>query len=292
MGKVQKVLLVDLPRWEARSVRDSLQEDLRDFLEVESVEAPMKILAYEPDMIIASGGSLEEIISSRDDIEKKPPIIILSKDKKMINNALFKGCEDYILKPFEPFEMVHRTERYLPVRKESEGIQLGPAPESHGERNHQFDGLESGHIYLVTEPKPVRGFEIFKKDLMKGITGLSFSRRHPKEIRNETEGFDIDAIWLTANMDKEETCFDTKDMTKITRTMDDFIKKNRQGLIYFDGLEYLVSQTDFQSVLRLLQFINDKIMASDDRMLISIDPRAFTSQQMSLIERECVVWDS
>jgi hypothetical protein len=88
-----------------------------------------------------------------------------------------------------------------------------------------------------------------------------------------------------------ENCLDPKELNKITREIESFLEENDRGLLFLDGLEYVVSQVDFPSVLRMVQYLNDKIMISDDRMLISLDPRAFSSQELSLIERECVVWD-
>lgn len=297
--KVQKLLLVNFPKREQKEIIDTVVDDSRDVLAVETLETGRKILAYEPDLVFATvpGVSVQTMQENIDELEKNVPIVAFSDDKTSVKRALIKGCEDYVIKPFEPFEVEHKVSRYLGKKKRSrvQGIQLGPAPDLPASRLRTRKGASSkmanGHIYLIREPKPFRGFSIFKEQVGSGIECIAFTRKNPREIRRDIEGGEPKLIWLSANRSSKETCIDAKDMSKITKEIDTFLKSHSNGMVFFDGLEYLVSQTDFQTVLRLLQYVNDKIMISEDRILISLDPRAFTSQEMSLIERECVLWE-
>ncbi|OYT43365.1 hypothetical protein B6U90_07015 [Thermoplasmatales archaeon ex4484_6] len=298
MGSIEviKILLVGFPKWEARAIKESLAGKMRDFLEVDLDEAPLKILAYEPRLILFGDSSrnLDKVLEARSELDDGAPIIFLAKDKSSARKALLRGCEDYLMRPFEPFEIQHIAGRYLPEEEPTgnEGIILGPAPDEGIWRTGRSSGtMEPGHIYLVREPKPEKGMSMFRKELSNGTRGLSISRQNPRMLRKFLSGLNVELIWLTANISDSERCIDAKDLARITKAIDIFLKNTEQGWIYIDGLEYMVSQTDFHSILRFLQFMNDKIMTSDDNILVSLDPRAFSSQEMSLMERECVVSD-
>ena len=298
VSELQKILIVNLPHWERRIIKDLLTDPGRDLLAVENDEAAKKIMAYEPHLIIAdpAGGSLDEMIEARDTLEGRPSILIISLDRDFIKKALLKGCEDYIVRPFEHFEITHRLDKMLPrTRDEKENISLGPSPDEALEPKQRESGSEksipSGSIHLISEPKPKRGHKILKDFIERGTGVLALTRNNPKNLRLKLGEGDYKLVWLTANMMKGENCLDPKELNKITREIESFLEEKDRGLLFLDGLEYVVSQVDFPSVLRMVQYLNDKIMISDDRMLISLDPRAFSSQELSLIERECVVWD-
>ncbi|MEA3557732.1 MAG: DUF835 domain-containing protein [Candidatus Thermoplasmatota archaeon] len=297
MSKVQKVLLVNFQKWEARSITDTLSEDSRDILSVEKDESTKKILAYEPDLILLSLPeiSIGPLMDAMGELEKEVFMVACSDDREELKKALLKGCDDYLLKPFEPFEINHRATMYLKnVEKEKKKIELGPVPIE--KQGHVVDpirvmgSLDKGHIYLIKEPKPYRGFEVFKEQVEMGTPCLAFTRKNPAEIRKGLKTGKPKIVWLSVNRSSREFCIDAKDMTKITKEIYLFLRSVKNGMIFLEGLEYLISQTDYQTVLRLLQYLNDKIMVSDDCILISLDPRTFTFQEISLIERECILW--
>jgi two-component system cell cycle response regulator len=64
-----------------------------------------------------------------------------------------------------------------------------------------------------------------------------------------------------------------------------FIEENASGVILLDGLEYLVSNNDFNKVLRVIDQVNDQISQSTAVMIIPVDPRAFDPKELALLER-------
>ncbi len=56
-------------------------------------------------------------------------------------------------------------------------------------------------------------------------------------------------------------------------------------MVLLDGLEYLVSNNDFNKVLRVIDQVNDHISQSTSRMILPVDPRAFEPKEVALLER-------
>ena len=71
----------------------------------------------------------------------------------------------------------------------------------------------------------------------------------------------------------------------LTHMVIKFIEENPSGVVLLDGLEYLVSNNDFNKVLRVIDQVNDHISQSKSVMIIPVDPRAFTPKELALLER-------
>jgi archaellum biogenesis ATPase FlaH len=56
-------------------------------------------------------------------------------------------------------------------------------------------------------------------------------------------------------------------------------------VILLDGIEYLVSNNDFNKVLRVIDQVNDHISQCKALMIIPVDPRAFEQKELALLER-------
>jgi two-component system cell cycle response regulator len=71
----------------------------------------------------------------------------------------------------------------------------------------------------------------------------------------------------------------------LTHTMIKFVEDNENGVILLDGLEYLVSNNDFNKVLRVIDQLNDHISQSSSRLILPVDPRVFEPRELALLER-------
>jgi archaellum biogenesis ATPase FlaH len=60
-------------------------------------------------------------------------------------------------------------------------------------------------------------------------------------------------------------------------------------MIVLDGLQYLVSNTSFEAVLRMVRSLADEISESDDILAISVSPETLKPQELSILEREMEV---
>ena len=69
------------------------------------------------------------------------------------------------------------------------------------------------------------------------------------------------------------------------QTITKFVHDNQNGVVLLDGIEYLVSNNDFNKVLRMVDQVNDHILQSTSRLILPVDPRAFDQKELALLER-------
>ena len=149
--------------------------------------------------------------------------------------------------------------------------------------------LAPGHSYVVEESPPDMSFDAFVNIVStvdasgKKAVGLAVSRQHSDLIRQKY-GLETTPIYWLATRAGQDVISPTN-LGILTHTLVQFVEHNTNGIILLDGIEYLVSNNDFNKVLRTIDQVNDHISQSQAIMLIPVDPRAFDQKELALLER-------
>ena len=150
--------------------------------------------------------------------------------------------------------------------------------------------LTAGKSYVVEESTPDISFDAFvniistsSSDSSKRPVGLAVSRQHPDLIRKKYGLEQTPVYWLATRTGQE--VISPTNLGILTHTLIQFVEENPQGVILLDGLEYLVSNNDFNKVLRVIDQVNDHISQTKALMIIPVDPRAFDQKELALLER-------
>jgi hypothetical protein len=154
--------------------------------------------------------------------------------------------------------------------------------------------LKAGHCYLIEENKPKFCFDVFSHYVEENFIGLCISRVNPKRIREDHRiKEEATLLWLTDSKTAGEDSIEPS-LERITYDIKAFIGKNKENstpLIVFDGLEYLLSNNQFNPVIRFLRHLIDECSVSDSVMLIPLSPLAISQQELKMLEREFDVVD-
>lgn len=160
------------------------------------------------------------------------------------------------------------------------------------ERTKPVSGIEltPGTSILLREERPERGPAIIRALLSSGAKLLSISRMHPEQLKNRF-GFAGNMIWLTKSEYLAETESDVEfvspnSLPVLAEAIQQFLDKNPGGVVFLEGLEYMVSQNDPKSVLRFIQLINEQVLLRKGYLVLSANPIALDQRDFSLIERE------
>jgi len=174
--------------------------------------------------------------------------------------------------------------------------------------------LKAGQSCLVREERPDISFQIFSQLVDEGHPSMCIVRISPKTIR-ERYGVDDDIriLWLTksenpnkkrrsgiltstlgigsveADSGSEDTDYlSPTNLSGIHSIIVEFLEKydGKNPVLLLEGVEYLITQNDFNSVLRFLQNINEKITMRDAYFIIPISEGALDDRQFSLINKE------
>ncbi len=144
--------------------------------------------------------------------------------------------------------------------------------------------LEPGEGYIVVERKPEKSFDVFCDLVTHEIPGFVVSRIYPEKIKRKYKLVKTPMVWLSKT--QTENSLDPNDLSKLIYTIKNFTKKSKESVVLLDGLEYLITQTDFAGVLKSVRMLKDIIVLNNSRLLIPLHADALSKEENSLLERE------
>jgi len=168
------------------------------------------------------------------------------------------------------------------------GLFIDPSKEEYiapFESNEKLPELPNGFIFIMDNGDFDSGYELFAKYVKSGFEGLCITRMNPSHIRAEYTIERTPLVWLTKNQMPDVPTIDPIEIFKLHPTISNFISKAENGVIFIDGLEYLILENDFKSVIKLMEQTNDTIMASSSRLIVQIDPEALDRKEYHLLKR-------
>jgi PAS domain S-box-containing protein len=147
--------------------------------------------------------------------------------------------------------------------------------------------LEPSRGYIIREKKPNKSFDIFCDLVTHGIPGFIISRQHPERVRRKYRLLKTPIIWLSRSKIKETLSPD--DLHKLNYIMDNFTKSCEESVILLDGVEYLITQSDFKSVVKFIQGLKDLVVLNNSRLIIPLYESTLTTIEYSIFEREFTI---
>ena len=146
--------------------------------------------------------------------------------------------------------------------------------------------LIPGLSYLIEEKRPDKFFLIYKILKDQGMNGLVVSRTNPK-ILNRSYGLGAGgSVWLTGKEVKDEMTTVLPILEFIMSLYEEYIEKNDQSVILLDGLEYLLTNNKFNSVLRFIRQLVDNISQTECILMVALSPDALDSTEVTLLEKD------
>jgi isoleucyl-tRNA synthetase len=143
--------------------------------------------------------------------------------------------------------------------------------------------LRGSSTYLVEEDQPDAAYRLFREAVAAGTRGLCVTRVYPQKLRERFGDAEVRLVWLS-NVGKEEA-IRPKDLEKLSLSVEQFVAQEH-GVVLLDGVEYLVTNNNFLTVLRLVQAMRDQVAINNGILLLSVSPSTLESHQLTLLERE------
>jgi archaellum biogenesis ATPase FlaH len=118
-----------------------------------------------------------------------------------------------------------------------------------------------------------------------GFNGLALSRMNPKRVRELHNVGDATILWLT-DREGDPSSTITPTLEKIIYRIEDTLNAPGKSILLIDGLDYLISNNSFDSVLRFLRRLIDEVSESQTIFLMSLTPETIDEQGLKILERE------
>jgi PAS domain S-box-containing protein len=143
--------------------------------------------------------------------------------------------------------------------------------------------LQPGQLCLITKD-PTKAFAIFVSTVFGDHEGLCITRTYPPMVRSKYGLEKTPIVWLTGEAcDGERTVNSIQDLSIV---IGDFLEKAKKPVLLLDGFEYLVTKSGFDSFLRFLQVLKDRIQRAGGLLIAPILVDAFSAKELAHLERE------
>lgn len=143
--------------------------------------------------------------------------------------------------------------------------------------------IERGFVYLVKEKRPGIAFAMFNEAVNRGATGMLVVREHPNRLKQSHDFRAEKILWLTRRVGEDH--IDPTELSLLSLQISKFIESRPKSVVLIEGLEYLITQNDFETVLRFVNHMHDFVLAHDCAVIIVLDPRVLSTREMALLER-------
>jgi chromosomal replication initiator protein DnaA len=144
-----------------------------------------------------------------------------------------------------------------------------------------------GHCYLVEEERPMYSNVLLSRKMDEGYAGMVITRMNPRRIRDEFK-VPPEILWLTDKESSQEKTV-APSLEMLIHVIQEFMGQGEKGMVVLDGIQYLVSTTNFEAVLRFIRSLIDEISESSAILAISMSPETMKPQEVSILEREMEV---
>ena len=146
--------------------------------------------------------------------------------------------------------------------------------------------LVPGTTYVIEEEKPAKSLEIFSELVSHGMDGLCISRYNPETL-NERYNVPIETvIWLTQKSEPGYRTVDPTNFPRLSSMISDFLEKANYPIVLLEGLGYLITQSNYETVLRFMQSQRDEIALKSAILMVHIDPLSLDTKELHRMESE------
>jgi hypothetical protein len=146
--------------------------------------------------------------------------------------------------------------------------------------------LLPGTTYIIEEEKPQKILEIFSELVMHGMEGLCLSRYNPETLYERYNVPEDTVIWLTQKSEPGYRTVDPTNFPRLSSVISDFLNRANYPLILLEGMGYLITQSNYETVLRFVQSQRDEIALKNAIMLVHIDPLSLDIKELHRLASE------
>lgn len=146
--------------------------------------------------------------------------------------------------------------------------------------------VRPGYSYLVVENRPDASFAIIATASGEGVPSLCISRTNPDILRRRYSLPPAIAVrWLTDDQVIDRVTLGPSHIDTV-QAITSFLNEHPRALVLLDGMEYLVSRNGFDSMLRAVQSLRDRVSLGEASLLVTLSRYALGERELTLLQRE------
>ncbi len=143
----------------------------------------------------------------------------------------------------------------------------------------------AGDITIVKSRRVEEALELVEQFASPDSCLLTITRVFPEKLSLPLSFGYVEYFWLT-NMVGERR-ISPASLGRIVSIVKSVADSGKKAVIFIEGVEYLVLENDFNTVLRTLNQVCDIAINSSSKVFISVDPVALSQRDIAMMERTC-----
>jgi CBS domain-containing protein len=177
------------------------------------------------------------------------------------------------------------TETNLTQALRRSKLQLEPKMEDTVVSTPPVHDLEIGKTYLFLETKPEKSMRAFEDMVKHATPGLLITRDDPLFVRKKYGLEKTPIIWLT-NSSPTGEFIDPHNIVGLSLTINDYMINAEKSVVLLDGMSYLITQNQFDTILGLMQYLRDNSVKNNATLIIPLNPKTLEAKELELIKQE------
>jgi archaellum biogenesis ATPase FlaH len=113
-------------------------------------------------------------------------------------------------------------------------------------------------------------------------------RSYPPHIRAKWKLEKTSLVWFSNTETHDSVA--PADLSKVIYIVQEFLRKTDDSVVMIEGIEYLITQNDFITVLKMVHAISDLAIIHNSRLIISLNPQVLEEKERALLERDIKIF--
>jgi hypothetical protein len=190
-------------------------------------------------------------------------------------------------------ETISQPKKYTPVTPKEEILPIEVSPYKKFREKYMTGLTRPAEIldsiplewcssYILIEQKPSRSLRIFSDLVTEKFLGLCIS---PDERETIIKKFNILDTYVYQIKTDSGEYFVPPILSKISHLINDFLSNNvhGHGIIYLNGIDFLIQSNDFNRVLKFNNNIKESIVLNDSILIMSVKDSSIEESQLALL---------
>jgi hypothetical protein len=125
----------------------------------------------------------------------------------------------------------------------------------------------------VDERKPKVSYDLLADRLEGGSMALVITREHPEKVARDRDPGPAIYYWLS--LKRTPRSLHPRQLRRIQRVAEDFLKRNPSGTVLLDGLEFIFQENGYARVLSFLDRLESIVSSRGGATIVPVDLRVF-----------------
>lgn len=148
--------------------------------------------------------------------------------------------------------------------------------------------MRGGERYIITRKNPDYAFSMFQDAVTHGRVGMSVTRVHPDTLREKYGLKHTIMLWLSTQ-GKVDYAVSPNDVGTLVHAIEQFAEMNNGSVILLEGIDYLITNNNFDKVNRVFNDIKDICTINRCTLISHINPILLNEKEFALIRQNMEV---